>query len=115
MITPESSTQTGTIQQFYEALMRSDSYSSKQLTAFQDNVLKDLLPFVASNVPFYKDKLKPVFHSDGRYNPEGWTKLPIISIKEVGAHYDAFRASEIPAAHGRAAPPVPLRAKSPDY
>ena len=103
MITPESSTQTGTIQQFYEALMRSDSYSAKQLTAFQDNVLKDLLPFVASNVPFYKDKLKPVFHSDGRYNPEGWTKLPIISIKEVGAHYDAFRASEIPAAHGRAA------------
>lgn len=103
MATPQASTQTGTIQQFYEALLRSDSYTAKQLTAFQDNVLKDLLPFVASNVSFYRDKLKPVFHRDGRYRPEGWAELPIISSKDVRANPEAFRPLEIPQSHGRAA------------
>ncbi len=103
MVNPQSSDQTGTIQQFYEAVLRSDSYTAKQLTAFQDNVLKDLLPFVASNVPFYRDTLKPVFHQDGRYRPEGWTELPIISSKDVRVNPEAFRPLEIPASHGRAA------------
>ena len=76
MSDPDTSAQTGTIQQFYEALLKSDAYSAKNLTLFQDNVLKDLLPFVAKHVPFYRGKLAPVFRGDGSYNPANWSKLP---------------------------------------
>ncbi len=61
MTNPDTSGHTGTIQQFYEALLKSETYSAKNLTLFQDNVLKDLLPFVAKHVPFYRGRLSPVF------------------------------------------------------
>ena len=103
MSDPDTSGQTGTIQQFYEALLKTDAYSAKNLTQFQDNVLKDLLPFVAKNVPFYRGKLAPVFRSDGSFEPENWTKLPVLTAAELRANRKAFRPSEIPASHGKAA------------
>ena len=103
MINPDTSDQTGTIQQFYEALLKSDTYSAKNLTLFQDNVLKDLLPFVAKHVPFYDERLEPVFRNDGSYNPENWSKLPILTAAELRANQEAFHPAELPAQHGIAA------------
>ena len=103
MINPDPQDQTGTIQQFYEALLKSDTYSAKNLTLFQDNVLKDLLPFVAKNVPFYRERLAPVFRSDGSFEPENWTKLPILTAAELRANREAFRPTELPASHGSVA------------
>ena len=103
MTNSETSGDTGTIQQFYEALLQSETYSAKNLTRFQDNVLKDLLPFVAKHVPFYRKRLAPVFHGDGSFNPENWAKLPILTAAELRDNYEAFRPSEIPASHGKAA------------
>jgi phenylacetate-CoA ligase len=103
MSDPDTLGQTGTIQQFYEALLKTDTYSAKKLALFQDNVLKDLLPFVARNVPFYRERLAPVFRSDGSFEPENWTKLPILTVAELRANREAFRPSELPASHGRAA------------
>lgn len=100
MSNPDTSAQTGTIQLFYEALLKSDAYSAKNLTLFQDNVLKDLLPFVAKHVPFYRGKLAPVFRGDGSYNPDNWSKLPILTSAEFRSNFTAFRPSEIPASHG---------------
>jgi phenylacetate-CoA ligase len=103
MINPDTSDQTGTIQQFYEALLKSDTYSAKNLTLFQDNVLKDLLPFVAKHVPFYRERLAPVLRNDGSFNPENWTKLPILTAAELRDNREAFRPAELPAQHGSAA------------
>jgi phenylacetate-CoA ligase len=103
MSDPDTSGQTGTIQQFYEALLQSDTYSAKNLKLFQDNVLKDLLPFVARHVPFYRERLAPAFRKDGRYNPEDWCKLPILTAAELRANREAFRPTELPASHGVAA------------
>lgn len=103
MSDPDTSGQTGTIQQFYEALLKTDTYSAKNLTLFQDNVLKDLLPFVAKNVPFYRGKLAPVFRSDGSFEPENWTKLPVLTAAELRANREAFRPTEFPASHGSSA------------
>ena len=88
MSDPDTSGQTGTIRQFYEALLKTDTYSAKNLASFQDNVLKDLLPFVAKNVPFYRERLTPVFRKDGSYNPECWSKLPILTAAELRANRD---------------------------
>jgi phenylacetate-CoA ligase len=103
MSDPDTSGQTGTIQQFYEALLKTDTYSARKLTLFQDNVLKDLLPFVAKHVPFYREGLAPVFHGDGSYNPENWTKLPILTPTELRKNPHAFRPTELPASHGSVA------------
>jgi phenylacetate-CoA ligase len=100
---PNASGQTGTIQQFYEALLKTDTYSAGKLALFQDNVLKDLLPFVAKNVPFYRERLAPVFRSDGSFDPENWAKLPILTAADLRANREAFRPTEIPASHGSAA------------
>ena len=103
MSDPDTSGQTGTIQQFYEALLKSDTYSAKNLTLFQDNVLKDLLPFVAKHVPFYRERLAPVFRNDGSFDPENWTKLPILIAAELRDNREAFRPTELPASHGSVA------------
>ncbi len=103
MSDPDTSSQTGTIQQFYEALLKSDTYSAKNLTLFQDNVLKDLLSFVAKHVPFYRERLAPVFHSDGSFEPKNWAKIPILTVAELRANREVFRPTELPASHGRVA------------
>ena len=103
MSDPDTSAQTGTIQQFYEALLKSDAYSAKNLTLFQDNVLKDLLPFVAKHMPFYRGKLAPVFRGDGSYNPANWSKLPILTAAELRNNRESFRPTELPASHGAVA------------
>ena len=100
MINPDPQDQPGTIQQFYEALLKSDTYSAKNLTLFQDNVLKDLLPFVAKHVPFYRERLAPVLHGDSSFNPKGWTKLPILAAEDLRNHFEAFRPTKLPASHG---------------
>jgi phenylacetate-CoA ligase len=103
MSDPNTSSQTGTIQQFYEALLKTDTYSARKLTLFQDNVLKDLLPFVAKNVPFYRGRLTPVFRSDGSFDPDNWTRLPILTAADLRANWVAFRPTELPSSHGSAA------------
>lgn len=103
MSDPNTSSQTGTIQQFYEALLKSDTYSAKNLTLFQDNVLKDLLSFVAKHVPFYRERLAPVFHSDGSFEPKNWAKIPILTAAELRANREVFRPTELPVSHGRVA------------
>ncbi len=103
MSDPNASRQTGTIQQFYEALLQTETYSAKNLARFQDNVLKDLLPFVARHVPFYRERLAPVLRSDGSFDPENWTKLPILAAAEFRANREAFRPTELPASHGAVA------------
>ena len=103
MSDPDTSGQTGTIQQFYEALLKSDAYSAKNLILFQDNVLKDLLPFVAKHVPFYRERLASVFRNDGSYNPENWSRLPILTATELRNNRESFRPTELPASHGAVA------------
>jgi phenylacetate-CoA ligase len=103
MTNSDTTGDTGTIRQFYEALLKSESYSANNLTLFQDNVLKDLLPFVARNVPFYRERLSPVFRTDGSFNSENWGKLPILTAAELRNNCEAFRPTEIPASHGKAA------------
>ncbi|MGH6854437.1 MAG: phenylacetate--CoA ligase family protein [Aestuariivirga sp.] len=102
MTDPNTSAETGTIQQFYEALLRTETYSAENLTRFQDNVLKDLLPFVARHVPFYRGRLAPVLGADGSFNPENWAKLPILRAAELRNNPHAFRPIELPASHGKA-------------
>ncbi|MBC8036080.1 MAG: phenylacetate--CoA ligase family protein, partial [Rhizobiales bacterium] len=103
MTNPGTSAETGTVQQFYEALLRTDSYSAENLVRFQNNVLKDLLPFVAEHVPFYRGRLAPVLDADGSFNPEGWAKLPILTAAELRKNPHAFRPTKLPASHGNAA------------
>jgi phenylacetate-CoA ligase len=100
MSDPDTSGQTGTIQQFYEALLKADMYSARNLALFQDNVLKDLLPFVAKKIPFYRGRLASVFRKDGSFDPENWTKLPILTAAELRANREAFRPAKLPASHG---------------
>ncbi len=102
MNSPDTSRQTGTIQQFYEALLRTETYSAEDLVHFQDNVLNDLLPFVAKHVPFYRGRLTPVFRRDGTFDPENWGKLPILTAAEVRNNREALRPGELPASHGAA-------------
>ncbi len=103
MSNPETPVETGTIQQFYEALLQTETASLEDLVRFQNNVLKDLLPFVAKHVPFYRDRLSPVFRAGGSFDPEKWTMLPILKAAEFRANQEAFRPSELPASHGRPA------------
>lgn len=100
MSTPQTADEPGTIQQFYEALLKSDTYSERQLVQFQDNVLKDLLPFVAQNVPFYLGRLAAVLRADGSFNPINWAKLPILTDAELKANPEAFRPIALPPSHG---------------
>lgn len=100
---PTTSSQTGTTQQFYEALLQTETASAEYLVKFQDNILKDLLPFAAKQVPYYRGRLAPAFRADGSFNPENWTKLPILPAAEFKKKPAAFQPNELPAAHGRTA------------
>ena len=93
--------QKNTLQKFYDALRRSDLYGTAHLVAFQENVLRDFLPLVARDVPFYRDRLRPVLTGNsvdfGR-----WRDIPVLTAADLRDNLHLISRRDLPEGHGHA-------------
>jgi phenylacetate-CoA ligase len=87
---------------FYEMLMESQYWSPSQIVDYQRSQLEQLLRHARKKVPFYQNRLDPVFRPDGSINWDKWEDIPIVKRSDMVEHRDDMLAREQPKGHGAA-------------
>lgn len=82
-------------------LMESQYWPREQLEQFQQRRLERLLRHARDHVPFYRDRLDPVFAANGTIDWSRWTEIPIVMRTDVRDHGREMLSRGLPAGHGR--------------
>ncbi len=80
--------------------MESQFWPAGQMLAFQRSQLSQLLTHARANVPFYKERLEPVFRPNGDIDWGRWHEIPIVKRRHLVEHRDTMLASSLPPGHG---------------
>ena len=84
---------------FYESLMVSERLPPRQIAAYQDSQLQQMLAHTAANVPFYREALERIRLGNGRFDLARWAELPIVSRDVVRSNWLAFQSYFLPPGH----------------
>lgn len=86
-------------QRYYEMLLKSQWWTPEQLAEYQRRQLVGLLNHARATVPFYRERLDPLFRPDGSIDFSRWLDVPITRRADVSAQGDLLR-SQSPPDHG---------------
>ena len=86
--------------QLFDFLMESQFWSQNQMVDYQTSQLAQLLRFAHSNVPFYTQRLKPLFNGGDEINWESWSQIPVLTRQDLLDHRQEMLAPLLPAGHG---------------
>ena len=84
-----------------QALAQTEKYGNAELLDYQRNHLKHLLRFAKAQVPFYEERLAPLFHKDGTVDLSRWHDIPILTRADIKNNGQAMLVKELPKGHGR--------------
>jgi phenylacetate-CoA ligase len=84
----------------FAMLMESQYWPPETMLAYQRNQLSQFLHHARAHVPFYKDRLDPVFKKDGGLEWECWHEVPILTRADVKANGEALLSGMLPIGHG---------------
>ena len=84
----------------FDLLMDSQHWSAERLLALQRQRLEGLLRHAYAHVPFYAQRLEPLFRTDGTVDWEQWTELPPLRRSDLIAGRRALLARIVPRGHG---------------
>ncbi len=87
--------------QFFDMLMESQSWSPTSLLEYQRGQLSQLIIHAKKQVPFYATRLDAVIGQDGGINWDRWSKIPILTRKDMTERGDELLARSVPQAHGQ--------------
>ena len=68
---------------FFDMLMESQYWPEEVMVTYQRSQLEQLLRHARETVPFYKNRLDPVFKSNGSIDWDRWTEIPILRRADV--------------------------------
>ena len=80
---------------FRDVLAETERLRPDKLRAYQENLLVPLLLHARRNVPFYKDRLAPIFRGDD-VDLAAWAKVPILTRAEAQRQAKAMTALVVP-------------------
>src|SRR4051812_37808144 len=84
-----------------ETLARTEKFDAAELLHFQTNHLKHFLSFAHLKVPFYKERLAPLFRKDGSVDLAHWHDIPVLTRAEVQKNGEDMLPQELPTGHGQ--------------
>jgi phenylacetate-CoA ligase len=87
-------------QNIFEMFMQSQFWPPEDMQKYQRTQLAQLLRHAKAEVPFYKDRLNPIFTQSGDMDWNRWAELPILKRSDVAENFEALQARQIPAGHG---------------
>jgi phenylacetate-CoA ligase len=82
-------------ERYLETVRRTQWLSPDQLLSYQARLLEDIARHAYETVPFYRNRLAPLFRHD-HFEPRAWHDVPILSRSEALANIDAIRALSVP-------------------
>ena len=87
--------------QVFEMLMESQYWHEDQMQDYQRTQLEQLLHHAYKTVPFYAERLAPMFDTRGQINWDRWQDVPVFGRAEASLNNDALRSTAHPRHHGR--------------
>lgn len=88
------------LRQFVASLEQTERFSKTQLLAFQRKSLARLVTHARATVPFYRDRLSPLFRRDGSIDWEGWSDVPLLTKDDLRNHFPALQSADLHPRHG---------------
>ena len=82
-------------QKYLETLRRTQWLEPDRLLTYQARLLEDISRHAYEHVPFYRDRLAPLFRG-GRFDLRAWRDVPTLSRAEIMANAEAMRALAVP-------------------
>lgn len=79
-----------------KALNRTQYYPPDRMRAYQRKLLEPLLHHARKEVPFYANRLDPLFANDGSIRWEAWNDIPTFTRAEAQQAGDALYAKSVP-------------------
>lgn len=86
--------------QFFDMLGASQFWPPDQMRTYQRGQLAQLLRHARAHVPFFRERLAPVFAANGDIDWNRWGDLPILKRQDIVDHGEELRAVSLPAGHG---------------
>lgn len=84
-----------------DTLARTEKFSAAELHDYQRAHLQHFLSFAYAQVPFYRDRLAPLFRRDGTVDWSRWHDVPILTRADIKNYGQALLARQLPNGHGR--------------
>src|SRR5690606_29982888 len=75
---------------FLAALEETQYLAPRRLKAYQRRLLEILLRHARAETDFYRERLRPLFRTDGSIDWEGWEEVPILGRRDVQEHFSAL-------------------------
>ena len=82
-------------QKYLETLRRTQWLEPDRLLTYQARLLEDISRHAYEHVPFYRDRLAPLFRG-GQFDLRAWRDVPTLSRAEIMANAEAMRALAVP-------------------
>lgn len=92
-------TPAGAEREWFETLLESQYWTREKLIAAQRRRLERLLRHARANVPFYRDRLEPLFDGNDAVSWERWDSVPLLTREDLLDDPGATRSTSLPAAH----------------
>lgn len=89
------------LKSFYDSLLESQYWGLERHRAEQRKYLRELLLHARAHVPFYAERLNPVFTPDGDIDWDRWLDLPTLTREDALAHNEQLVSTALPPHHGR--------------
>ena len=87
-------------QKILDMLMESQFWPPERMLEFQRSQLAQLLRHARENVPFYRNRLDPVFKSNGEIDWDRWLQIPIVTRADLRDRRSELLAAKLPPGHG---------------
>src|ERR1700688_2514272 len=85
---------------FYQGFEKADRLPHAKLVNFWQSTLQDLLIHAHRTVPFYNDRLDPLFGWDGNVLWSKWPLIPLTRHGDISLERQALLSRDVPTMHG---------------
>ena len=86
---------------FLDALSQTEHLPAEKLQTYQLGLLEPLVRHAAENVPFYRDRLKPVLADDGKFDFSRWHEVPPFDRTAAQAAGKKLQTENLPLGNDR--------------
>ncbi len=87
--------------QILDMLLQSQYWPPDQMLAYQRSQIRQLLHHARAQVPFYKNRLDPVFRGNGDIDWGRWHEIPIVTRADVRDRGPDMHSTLLPPGHGK--------------
>ena len=89
--------------QFLATLARTERMTLRELSSYQQHLLRRLIRHAYDHLPFYRDRLRCLVTADGSFDLRRWNEVPLLTRDDVVRHGGDIRVADLDPFYGEVA------------